>query len=168
MPQSYEPRTLLEREINGKDHIDRLNKAVKGQKRRSISLNVGESPLAWLFSHGHLSEQQFLAGEKLRNDYERASMGPNITMSWNPIPPSKGRRAAPGHMDDSEIAVQSKKRFDEALSILGEGLNNVAWRVICNAESVSNAEKSLGWPTRSGKLVLKLALDRLVHYYHIK
>lgn len=135
---------------------------------RLVNVNIGESPLSWLYAHKHLTERQFLAGEKLRSDYERASLGPNITMSWNATPPSKGRRAAPGHMDQSESNIHAKQRFDNALAILGDGLDNVAWRVICNGESVSSAEKAMGWPTRSGKLVLKLALDRLAAHYVIR
>ncbi len=165
---AVEPRRLEELSIDNNGYIDKLSKISKAQKRRSVTMNVGESPLSWLFAHGHLSERQYIAGEKLRTDYERAAMGANITMSWNNMPPSNGRRGAPGHMDESEAMINAKRRFDDAIAILGEGLDNIAWRVICNCESVSTAEKALGWPTRSGKLVLKLALDRLVHHYHIR
>jgi len=37
--------------------------------------------------------------------------------------------------------------------------------VICAGEGIGGAEKALGWPSRSGKLVLTLALDRLVRFY---
>ncbi len=162
-----DPRTLLEHSVNREGEVERKTKPENNKSFRSVTLNVGESPLSWLFTHGHLDERQFLAGEKLRHDYERAALGPNVTMSWDPMPPSKGRRGARGFMDPSESALHAKERFDDALLAVGDGLSNVAWRVICNGESVSSAEKSLGWPTRSGKLVLKLALDRLAQYYHI-
>lgn len=168
--QKQDPREIKNHKISA-DHIDRRsspNDNPQNKRGRSVLINIGESPLSWLYAHKHLSEQQFLAGEKLRSDYERAALGPNITMSWNDAPPSKSRRGAPGHMEMSESMMLAKERFDNAMKILGGGLDNVAWRVICNGESVSSAEKALAWPTRSGKLVLKLALDRLASYYHIK
>lgn len=168
MPKnSHDPRTLSEQNINSDGGIMKIHSKGHPNSGRLVSVNIGESPLSWLYTHKHLTEQQFLAGEKLRSDFERASLAPNITMSWNPSPPSKGRRSAPGHMDQSESSFHAKQRFDDAMVKLGDGLDNVAWRVICNCESVSSAEKALGWPTRSGKLVLKLALDRLAAHYHI-
>ncbi len=162
---NMDPREIKEHAMRG-GQVDRLSKNAKPKSNRSVSVNIGESPLSWLYAHKHLSDRQFLAGEKLRSEYERAAIGTNITMSWNPMPPSKGRRGA-GHWDQSESSLNAKQRFDDAINCLGDGLDEVAWRVICNCESVSNAEKALGWPTRSGKLVLKLALDRLANHYRI-
>jgi len=41
------------------------------------------------------------------------------------------------------------------------------WRVVCSGETLPVAEKALQWPARSGKLVLKLALDRVADFYRI-
>ena len=41
------------------------------------------------------------------------------------------------------------------------------WRVICSGEAMPVAEKALGWPVRSGRLVLRLALDRLADFYRL-
>ena len=41
------------------------------------------------------------------------------------------------------------------------------WRVVCAGEGLETAERALGWPVRAGKLVLQLALDRLVVHYRI-
>ena len=49
----------------------------------------------------------------------------------------------------------------------GRGLTDILWRVVCGGDSLPAAEKGLGWPTRSGKLVLKLALDRVADFYRI-
>jgi hypothetical protein len=34
-------------------------------------------------------------------------------------------------------------------------------------EGLPDAERSLGWPVRSGKLVLRIALDRVADYYRL-
>jgi len=49
----------------------------------------------------------------------------------------------------------------------GKGLSDILWRVVCACESVPDAEKALEWPARSGKLVLKLALDRVADFYRL-
>ncbi|MEC7421098.1 MAG: DUF6456 domain-containing protein, partial [Pseudomonadota bacterium] len=52
---------------------------------RSVTVNLGESPLGWLHARGHLSDRQFDAGERLRADYERAELAPSVTMRWDPV-----------------------------------------------------------------------------------
>jgi hypothetical protein len=53
------------------------------------------------------------------------------------------------------------------LAAAGPGLADVLWRVVCACETLPDAEKALAWPVRSGKLVLKLALDRVADFYRI-
>ena len=57
--------------------------------------------------------------------------------------------------------------FDGALREAGRGLEDILWRVVCAGETLPVAEKALAWPARSGKLVLKLALDRVADFYRI-
>ncbi len=160
------PRLLAEQELTKAGPRKHGN---SGQQRtRSAAVNLAESPLSWLYARGHLSERQYEAGEQLRRDYERASLGPNITMRWDPSPAQKGRRGAPGHMEASEAQLAAKLRFEGAIDAAGRGLADICWRVICAGEALSSAEKALGWPTRSGKLVLTLALDRLADFYRIR
>ncbi len=49
----------------------------------------------------------------------------------------------------------------------GPGLSDILWRVACAGEGLPGAERALEWPARSGKLVLKLALDRVAVFYRI-
>jgi len=39
--------------------------------------------------------------------------------------------------------------------------------VVCAGEGVPVAERALGWPARSGRLVLGIALDRLADHYQL-
>lgn len=135
--------------------------------QRTVTVNMAESPLSWLHARGHLSDRQMLAGENLRRDYETAALGPHVTMSWENIPLSRQKRGAPTGLSHTERMMHAKTRFDGALSAIGPDLSDIAWRVICVGESVPAAEREMSWPVRSGKLVLKIALDRLADFYRI-
>lgn len=161
-----DPRMLAERPLP-RDGRDRAKSRIKNRPARSVTVNVSESPLGWLHARGHLTDRQFDSGEKLRADWERANLAPNITMSWNSTPPTGGRRAAPEMLNATEAQIAAKQRFDDAIVYLGSDLSDIAWRIICAGEGVPAAEKNLGWPARSGKLVLKIALDRLGDFYRL-
>jgi hypothetical protein len=68
-------------------------------------------------------------------------------------------------MDSTLAQIAAKRRFDAAIAALGRGLGDIAWRVICACEGLPVAEAGLGWPKRSGRVVLTLALDRLADHY---
>lgn len=157
--QFIDPRPLAERSLSTDDRTKKTT--------RSVTVNLAESPLSWLHARGHLTDRQLQAGEHLRHDYETASIGPNITMSWDNIPMSRNRRAAPSPLTQSERILAAKSRFDDALAALGGDLSDIAWRVICAGDAISAAERGMGWPARSGKLVLRIALDRLAEYYRV-
>ena len=154
-----DPRPLTERPVH---------EPGAGRKtHRTITVNLAESPLSWLHARGHLTDRQLLAGEKLRSDYEAAAMGPNVTMRWENIPLSREKRGAPTGLNQTERMISAKARFDGALGALGPDLADIAWRVICAGESMPVAEREMAWPVRSGKLVLRIALDRLAGFYRL-
>lgn len=154
-------RQLAERELTV-EGPRRRNGAAKA--RRSVTVNLAESPLAWLHARGHLDDRLFDAGERLRADYERAQLAPSITMRWDPVRIKGGPDSG---LSPSERQVAAKARFDGALAAAGRGLEDVLWRVVCAGEALPDAEKALSWPARSGKLVLRLALDRVADFYRI-
>lgn len=158
-----DPRPLTERALPDPD-----GRVTNGARpRRTVTVNLAESPLSWLHAHGHLNERQFLAGEKLRGDYERAALGARTTMQWDHMPVARGKRSAPSPLQPTEHMLNAKRRFDGGIEALGRDLSDIAWRVICAGESVPAAEKGMGWPLRSGKLVLRIALNRLADYYRL-
>ena len=54
---------------------DRIDPGKAGpQVMRHVTVNAGESPIAWLASRGLLTAAQLGAGERLRCDYERAGL----------------------------------------------------------------------------------------------
>lgn len=136
-----------------------------GQARR-VAVNTGESPLAWLHARGHLSQRHYVAGDKLRADWEKAGLGPRITMRWDAAPLQRGQGSA-GKADPTVAQLSARERFDGAIRAAGPGLADILWRVACAGEGLAAAEKALGWPSRAGKLVLTLALDRVAGWYRV-
>lgn len=148
--------------------VDRpVNDDTGNGRGRSITVNIAESPLGWLYSRKLVSARQFEAGERLRTDYETASIAPSVTMRWNASPAARGRRGADAPLDPTLAQIAAKRRFDEAIAALGNGLRDIAWRVLCTGEALPSAERAMGWPTRAGRLVLTLALDRLADHYRL-
>ena len=155
-------RTLVERDLTSEGP---RREAATTRGRRSVTINLGESPLTWLHARGHLSDRQFDAGERLRADYERAQLAPSVTMRWDAV---RIKGSGDGGLTPGERQLAAKARFDAALAGAGPGLADVLWRVACAGESLPVAEKALAWPVRSGKLVLRLALDRVADFYRLR
>jgi hypothetical protein len=154
-------RKLVERELTPEGPRRRAGVA---PRRRSVTVNLAESPLGWLHAHGHLDDRLFLAGERLRADYERAQIAPGVTMRWEPV---RLRGIGGAHLAPTERQFAARRRFDGAIAAAGKGLEDVLWRVVCACETLPVAEKALAWPARSGKLVLRIALDRVADFYRI-
>ena len=154
-------RKLVERELTEEGPI--RGSGAKG-KRRTVTVNLAESPLSWLHARGHLDDRLFDAGERLRSDFERAQLGPNVTMRWDVV---RSKTTGEQDLTASERAISAKARFDGALAEAGKGLADVLWHVVCANEALAEAERALGWPARSGKLVLRLALERVADFYRI-
>lgn len=134
--------------------------------RRSVTVNLAESPLGWLYGHGHLSERQFTAGERLRVDFERSRLDPRVTMSWDGAPVARGGGGSPA-IDASGAQMDARRRFETAVTAAGDGLGDILWRIVCGGEGMRDAERALGWPARAGKLVLTFALDRVADHYRM-
>jgi len=150
-------RGLTEREDGAED---------APRRRRSVTVNLGESPLGWLMARGMISERQFAAGERLRADWTLAGLGPRVTMRWD-ASPTGGKGMAHDRMDPTLAQISARQCFDGAVAHAGSGLSDILWRVVCAGEGLASAEGALGWPKRAGKLVLGLALDRIADFYRI-
>ena len=134
---------------------------------RSVTVNLAESPLGWLFARGLVSQVQFDAGERLRTDWERAQLAPRVTMACDSGPIARGRGGSPPPPELSACQIDARRRFEQAIESAGPGLSDILWRVVCAGEGMREAEGALGWPARAGKLVLSLALDRIARFYRL-
>ena len=138
---------------------------------RKLRYNLAESPLTVLARRRDKNGVPFLSddlvrcGERLREDFELAQMGGQGPLDW-------GQYLTPGAKPPpSENAVvgfgpeAAKARVIQALQELGPGLSDVALRCCCYLEGLESTEKRMGWSARSGKIVLRIALQRLqVHF----
>ena len=139
--------------------------------RRKTRVNLAESPLAVLARRKGADGRPFLsadlvqAGERLREDFERAQMGPRVGQNWDRFLTGGDRG---GFLNDAGLAEgprEARARVSDALDDLGPGLADVVLRVCCFLEGLETAEKRLGWSARSGKVVLKIGLQRLLKHY---
>lgn len=135
--------------------------------------NLAESPIAWLFnrrdSDGNplISEAQFNAGEKLRADFWFAQMQPGVTQSWSVCAGTGGsRRSAPGTgVELADNVIAAGERVRRALTAVGPELSGILIDVCCLLKGLEAAERQAGWPQRSGKIVLGVALSALARHY---
>lgn len=139
-----------------------------GAPARSVTVNMAESPLGWLLARKLITRRQYDAGERLRCDWERAQLAPRVTMTWDGAPVAQGRGGDAGRPDLTGTQVDAKRRFDGAVAAAGAGLSDILWRIVCGGEGMRDAETALGWPARSGRLVLALALDRIADHYRMR
>lgn len=132
-------------------------------------LSVAESPLAWLRARRGkagaplISDEQYLAGERLRADFERAMLGARTTTNWELA--GSGSRSATAVAELSDAALAARQRYHRALDGVGPELAGILTEVCCLAAGLEQAERRLHLPQRSGKAVLALALTALVRHY---
>jgi hypothetical protein len=136
---------------------------------QTLTVNDGESPIGWLFHRKGLdgrtliTEWQFRAGERLRADFTLAQLAPRLGVDFS-APVVSGRRGAKsGNLPETVLAA--KQRFSRALGAVGPGLSDLLFDVCCHLKGLEAAEKGKGWPRRSARIVLRIALDRLAAHY---
>jgi hypothetical protein len=139
---------------------------------RQRRVNLGESPIAWLAQRkdgagaAWLTPREAAAGEKLREDFHKAGTIGRLTMDWSAGPRGRAGRGG-GLADPVDRAIQAKSRVRAALEAVGPGLDRILELVCFRGSALDAAERDLGLPRRSGKAVLKLALQRLAIHYGI-
>ena len=144
-----------------------------GSGAEVVRFNLAESPLLVLGrkkdreGKPYLAPELIEAGERLREDFELAQMGPRVTQNWDRFL-AGGNDGPAGSRGPSEGPTAARERLARAMTSLGPGLSDVVLRVCCLLEGLEAAERRLGWSARSGKVVLKIALQRLADHYGIK
>jgi hypothetical protein len=170
---SWLRRRLAEGDGFQEQHQPRSSRVIDFEGRRQTAvISEPESPLRWLASRKDksgtplLAAFQLEAGERLRADYEFAGITARVTSSWNPAAgagsETNGQNAAAAIQDN---IMAARQRVVRALAAVGPELSGVLVDVCCHAKGLEEAEKAEGWPQRSGKVVLQMALTRLARHY---
>ncbi len=147
----------------------RLPAGVDGRPRR-LRYNLAESPVTLLARRKGPDGKPFLgpelvmAAERLREDFEMAQMGPRVTQNWDRFL-TGGRDGGFADSSPAEGPMAARNRVADALRDLGPGLGDIALRCCCYLEGMEAAERRMGWSARSGKIVLRIALERLRRHY---
>ncbi len=138
---------------------------------RKSRYNLAESPLTVLARRRDRNGEPFLSddlvrcGERLREDFELAQMEPNVSQNWSKFLTAGVSETSKAPSAGGYGPAAARERVVGALRELGPGLSDVALRCCCYLEGLENTEKRMGWSARSGKIVLRIALQRLKRHY---
>ena len=132
-----------------------------------------EGSLAWLRRRRDrdgqplISDAQFAAGERLARDFWKGQLTPRVTADWSGSAPShRTDRATPGAgFEIGEHVVAARQRVHRAFEAVGPELAGILLAMCCYDKGLEAAEREQGWPPRSAKIVLQLALTGLARHY---
>ena len=136
---------------------------------RPTLVNEAESPLAWLARRKDREGRSFLdaaqldAGERFRRDIEQAQLLQRVTANWEASINAARRGADAGAV--SEVAIDARRRLARAFDAVGPELAGLLTDVCGYLKGLEVVESERGWPPRSAKVVLRIALDRLARHY---
>lgn len=137
-------------------------------KRRRKRYGIIETPLVLLARRRGNDGERFLseglvrAGERLREDFEMAQVSLTPEAEWDEVLGALDEEQGETLARATRAARSSVRR---ALEDLGPGLSDVSLRCCCFLEGLEATEKKMGWSARSGKIVLRIALQRLKRHY---
>lgn len=163
----------------GLDGADPDGQGVKAGKLRAISGGRGkrrtigaEAPLQVLARRRTKSGQTYISpelvetGERLRMDFELAQITGPVASDWQGLTQIGTNAAQVARHDNIDPRQASaRKRLEKALRFLGPELGEVALITCCEQNGMEHAEKELHMPARSGKYVLRIALNMLARHY---
>lgn len=142
------------------------DEALEGEEE--VQPRAGETPLALLARRRDKAGRLFLepalvrAGERLQEDFELTRVAANAAFDWGGF---LARGADSTLLQEERALGAAGLRLAMALGDLGPGLGDVCLRCCCYHEGLETAERRLGWSARSGKIVLRIALQRLKRHY---
>lgn len=141
-----------------------------GAQPLNLFYNDHESPLTKLAllkkrdKTPYILPHHIVAGERLRRDFDRAHLGANVVMSWNAAYTSSNGSGFGGN-DISDMAIDARTRLAKCYAVMGAELAGVLIDFCGYLKGLETIEVERGWPRRSAKLAIRLALDQLARHY---
>ena len=132
---------------------------------RALRLAQSETPLQALarrrdkLGNPFLSSDLLRAADCLREDFELAEIAAELGRNWEEL------TTMPPAQQMGEGRRRAQERLRVALLALGPELSAIAIGICCYHEGIEEAEQRMGWAARSGKVVLRIALQRLRRHY---
>jgi hypothetical protein len=139
--------------------------------RVTVTVDDGESPLAWLARRkgrdgtALIDAMQLETGERLRADFTFAQLMPRTTSNWNAAAVSGRHSIGGGAAVMTDAVVAARQRVRHALDAVGPEFAGVLLDVCCFLKGLEQVERERRWPSRSAKVVLQLGLDCLARHY---
>ncbi|KAF0134098.1 MAG: hypothetical protein FD152_1505 [Xanthobacteraceae bacterium] len=133
-----------------------------------VEIDLAESPLRWLASRRDAAGRPFLspgeieAGERFRRDFTLAGLSPHLGVAW--AAPVSGGRAGEAR-DYADVVIAARQRLEHAMAAVGPEFSSLLLDVCGFLKGLEEAERDRGWPARTAKIVLKLALAALARSY---
>lgn len=154
--------------------VETLDHGVDGEAAPSgrVRVNQDESPLVWLAARKNvdgapmINTAQFQAGERFRRDLTIAGIMPGTTMNWDRLGGS-GDRSAPREagLNATEACIAARQRVATAIRHLGAQDADLLIDLCGFLVRLPDIERARGWPSRSAKIMIARALDRLAEHY---
>ena len=147
----YSPPEQISGTISAPTRFPRI-----GERRRRFSAAVGP---------------QAQAAQRLGEGFIAGQMMPRVTANWDRAAlgalPDGGKNASGLGVEMSDRTSSAQERVRRALDDAGPEFAGVLIDLCCLEIGIEAVEAKRGWPRRSAKVVLNLALDRPARHYGI-
>lgn len=146
--------------------------ATRTKRRGRNTSPVGtESPVRVLGrgngrSNPYLSRDLVIAAERFQRDFAVGQFEVSGTPTWEKLSAEAVgvRSTGPtGHPSDRKL--DARMRFSRAVRALGPELGEIAIAVCCHEKGMERIEAEMSMPARSGKYMLRVALNYLERHY---
>jgi Domain of unknown function (DUF6456) len=121
-------------------------------------------------AHGRalVSGVQSDAADRLARDFNSGHMQPRVTSNWTRLALGSGgerNTGSTGGRDVADAVSAAQERVRRALSDAGPEFADLLMDICCLEQGLETVERQRGWPHRSAKIILGLALDKLSRHY---